>query len=161
MIMKKYVRLLLALLVLVSIAGCGGSEYRFNNQRSLPNLTGHYNFSATSQTMSQQYQGTAEVSQSNLAVQGSVTELFNYCAPSATVSGSLTPVDDFNPTSVVSYTVNLVLQENVVGGGTQEVDLTGTASANGDHWSGTYTAPPGSCTTGDSGVWSADRYSYP
>lgn len=145
------------LLLLLAPVGCGGSEYRFGNQKNLPNLSGQWNFSATSQTMSQQFQGGGNIAQSNLGIQGSVSTLFNYCAPSATISGTLTPTQPFDTTSVTSYTLTMVMQEQVSNGGTQEVDLTGSASADGTRMSGTYTAPAGSCTAGDSGVWTASK----
>jgi hypothetical protein len=146
-----------ALLLAVSMLGCGGSEYRFGNSRRLPNLSGNWNFTATSQTMSQQFHGTASFAQANLGLQGTVNLLFDYCAPKATLSGVLTPTDPFDSFSVTSYSLSLVLQENVTEGGSQEVDLDGSASADGTKMSGTYTAPAGSCTAGDTGVWTATK----
>lgn len=144
-------------LLLLALMGCGGSEYRFGNQKPLPNLSGQWTFSATSQTMSQQFHGTGSIAQSNLALQGSVSTLFNYCAPSANISGTLTATQPFDTTSTTSYTLTMVMQEQVADGGVQEVDLEGSASADGTRMSGTYTASGGSCTTGDSGVWSASK----
>ena len=146
-----------ALLLTVCMVGCGGSEYRFGNDRRLPNLSGMWNFTATSQTMSQQYQGAANLAQTNLGLQGIVNLLFDYCAPSATAGGSLTPNPSFDSSSVTSYDVQITLQENVAGGGTQQVNLTGSASADGTRMSGTYTVPAGSCTTGDTGTWTAEK----
>jgi hypothetical protein len=147
-----------ALLLAICMVGCGGSEYRFGNSRTLPNLSGQWAFTATSQTMSQQYQGTANVAQSDLGLQGIVKLLFNYCAPSATVSGLLEANPSFSSTSVTSYGIAITLQENVAqNSGPQEIDLTGTVSADGTKMSGTYTAPVGSCTSGDTGVWTANK----
>jgi len=146
-----------ALLLAVCMLGCGGSEYRFGNARRLPNLSGQWTFTATSQTMSQQFQGNASLAQTNLGLQGNLNLLFDYCAPTATVGGVLVAVQPFDDSSVNSYTLSLKLQENVAGGGLQEVDLTGSASADGTKMSGTYTAPAGNCTIGDSGVWTAAK----
>lgn len=148
-----------ALLLAMGMIGCGNhTEGRFGNPRELPGLSGTWNFTATSQTMSQQFQGTASIYQANYAVQGTVNLLFDYCAPSATVSGTLVPTQPFDSASLTSYAVDLVLQENVTGDAApQEVDLTGSASADGSQMSGTYTAPAGGCTDGDIGVWSAHK----
>lgn len=150
-----------ALLLAMGMIGCGGNhtEGRFGNPRKLPGLSGTWNFTATSQTMSQKFQGTASIAQTNYAVQGTVNLLFDYCAPTATISGVLTPTDPFDSSSLTSYSpVNLTLQENVTGGDApQQVNLTGSASADGSQMSGTYTAPAGGCTAGDTGVWTAAK----
>lgn len=146
----------LALISILTMAGCGGSEYRFGNQRRLPSLTGDWIITASSQTMSQQFQGTGNFSQANLGLQGTVNLLFDYCAPTSTLGGSLTPTDPFDSNSVTAYSVSATVQENVVGG-QQAINLLGSASADGNSMSGTYTASAGTCTTGDSGVWSASK----
>jgi len=148
-----------AILLTMALVGCGGSEYRFGNGRTLPNLSGQWNFSATSIDKSQQYQGTANFAQSNGGVQGTVSNLFTYCAASATLGGALTPYNTtFDATSVYSYSVDIVLQENVpTGSSAQAIELLGTASADGTHMSGTYKAYPGSCTTGEDGTWQANK----
>ena len=155
--MKKYLLPAVTVTIVMILIGCGGSEYRFGNQKNLPNLSGQWNYSATSQVMSQQYHGSGNLAQANLGVQGNIDLLFSFCAPSATVSGVLTATQPFDTSSMTSYSLTIVLQENVSGGGTQEVDLTGSASADGTKMSGTYSAPAGACTTGDSGVWSASK----
>ena len=146
-----------AMILAVCMLGCGGSEYRFGNTRTLPNLSGQWAVTATSQTMSQQFQGTANVAQTNLALQGSVSNLFDYCAPTATISGTLDGTQPLDPNAVTSYALTLTMQENLTGGGTQMITLTGSASADGTHMSGTYTALAGLCTTGDTGVWTANK----
>lgn len=146
-----------AILLAVCMAGCGGSEYRFGNTRTLPNLSGQWNFSATSQTMSQQYQGTGNFAQTNLGLQGSVNLLNNVCEPTANLSGSLVATPAFNATSLTSYSVSITLQGNVSGGGTQEIILSGSASADGTKMSGTYTVPEGVCSSADAGAWTASK----
>jgi|SRR6516162_5404983 hypothetical protein len=103
----------IALILTVCMVGCGGSEYRFGNNRTLPNLSGQWSLTATSQATSQQFQGTANVAQTNLGLQGTVNNLFDYCAPAATLGGSLQPTQPFIPASVTSYQLTLTLQESV------------------------------------------------
>ena len=147
-----------AILVAVFMLGCGGSEYRFGNSRRLPNLSGKWNVTATSIQMSQQFQGVANLAQGNNGLQGTMTNLFTYCAASATVGGVLTPVSGFNAASVNSYSVDAMLQEDVSSGSApQAIELIGSASADGTHMSGVYQASAGSCTTGDSGTWVANK----
>lgn len=146
----------IALFFVVGMIGCGGSEYRFGNARTLPNLSGSWTFTAQSQTMPQQFQGTAEVAQSNLGLQGSVNNLFVYCAPNANLSAVMTPTQPFVSTSVTSYSLVVTLQENVTGR-PQTIVLQGSSSADGTHMSGTYTAYAGGCTNGDSGAWTANK----
>jgi len=145
------------LLLSLVLLGCGGSEYRFGNQPREQYVTGQWVFQANSTTMAHQYQGTATLSQVNLGISGTVNLLFDYCAPSAQISGQLSNglVPGIPPDLGQSADVTLTLQENVASGGAQEVDLSGSAASNGNSMSGTYTAPPGSCTTGDVGNWTA------
>ena len=149
---------LFAILLAIFMLGCGGSEYRFGNSRTLPNLSGTWSISANSTQTSQQFQGTANVAQTNNGVQGTLQGLFSYCAPSATLGGTLDPIQPFDSTSVNSYNVNVVLQEAVgENSAPQAIQLVGSASADGTHMSGTYTATAGSCTTGDTGTWTANK----
>jgi hypothetical protein len=69
----------------------------------------------------------------------------------------MTPTNPFDYTSTTSYSISMTMQENVTGEGVQQVDLTGTVSANGNQMSGTYIAPAGSCTIEDHGVWTANK----
>ena len=155
--LRKY-GLWIAGVLAMLLAGCGGSEYRFGNNRTLPNLSGKWNVSATSNATSQQYAGTANLAQTNMALQGSFALLFTYCADSATATGLLDPNTTFTPTSLTSYGVTITLQESVgSNSGPQSAILKGSASADGTHMSGTYTVPAGSCTTGDNGVWTANK----
>ena len=62
-----------AVLLAVFMVACGGSEYRFGNSRTLPNLSGQWNVIATSQTISQQFVGGANLAQTNLGLQGNVS----------------------------------------------------------------------------------------
>jgi len=134
-----------AMILAIFMVGCGGSEYRFGNNRTLPNLSGQWHISATSIDKSQQYQGTANFAQTNTGVQGTVNDLFTYCAPSATLGGALDPVSPFDSTSLNSYAVDVVLQEDVpTGANPQSIELSGSASADGTHMSGVYTAHSGS-----------------
>jgi len=149
---------LIGLFLAMCMIGCGGSEYRFGNARTLPNLSGQWKIIATSQTMAQQFLGTANLAQTNLGMQGTVSQLFVYCAGSATASAELVPNSAINPSSVVSYGVTMTLQEGVSSAsGPQQINLVGTASADGQKMSGTYSAPAGSCTAGDMGVWTANK----
>jgi hypothetical protein len=147
-----------AIIMALFMLGCGGSEYRFGNSRTLPNLSGDWTFDATSTTTSQQFHGTASFAQTNNGVQGTVTNLFTFCASAATLGGVLNPVQPFDPTSVNSYKVDIVLQEKVPSGSApQAIELLGSASADGKHMSGVYSAESGACTTGDSGTWVANK----
>ena len=148
----------LATLIAVCMLGCGGSEFRFGNSRRLPNLSGKWNVTANSTAMSQQFQGIADLAQVNHGLQGTLTNLFTYCAASATLGGVLSPNRAFDATAVNSYGVAAVLQEAVgPGSAPQAIQFLGSASADGTHMSGVYTADAGSCTAGDSGTWVANK----
>ncbi len=142
----------------IVLGSCGGSEYKFGNQRRLPSLTGNWSINAISGTTSAQYQGTANLGQTNLDLSGTVTGLFTYCGATGLLDAPLSAAAGFNSESVTSYTISgATLQENVTVGGTQLVTLTGSASADGGSMSGSYIVPPGSCSSGDTGTWSASK----
>jgi hypothetical protein len=145
----------IALLAAMCMLACSGSEYRFGNtQTYIPkSLSGQWSFSAQSQTIPANYNGTGTITQTNEALLGNVNLLFDYCAPTAGLSGLI----DNSSCVATGCNVTLTLQENVVGGGSQVVNLTGTVNITGNGLSGTYTAPAGSCTTGDKGVWAASK----
>jgi len=140
------------------LLGCSGSEYRFGNSPREQSLSGQWLFQATSNVTTQQFQGTATLGQVNLGINGSMgTMFFGSCAPTSTVSGLLSgalvpgAVQPGPPVSVA-----LQLQGNVSAGGTQEVDLTGSAATDANSMSGTYTVPIGPCASmSDAGVWTA------
>lgn len=104
--------------------------------------------------MNAKYNGTASIPQTNEAPLGTVNALFDYCAPTAALSGFI----DNNSCISTGCNVTLTLQENVAGGGSQVFSLTGTVTAtSGNAMSGKYTTPAGSCTGGDSGIWAASK----
>jgi hypothetical protein len=148
--------LIACLLLCALLAGCGGSEYRFGNQRTLPNLSGHWTFKLVSGTSYAQYQGTADLTQTNLDLQGTANAIFPSCASTALVDIPLTPTPGFNSNSVVSYTLTGTMQEDV-SSGKQLVSLSGSASADGNGMSGSYTLQPGACSNGETGTWAASK----
>ena len=146
----------IALLAAVCMLACSGSEYRFGNKQSYvpKSLSGPWTFTAQSQTITANYKGTASISQTNEALLGTVNSLFEYCAPTAALSGLI----DNNSCVSTGCNVTLTLQENVAGGGSQVFNLTGTVNATKSNaMSGTYTATAGSCTGGDNGIWAASK----
>jgi hypothetical protein len=150
-----------ALLLAVLMVGCGGSEYRFgNSQSSTPsNLSGQWTFTASSTTTSAKYNGTGSVQQTNTAIFGSINLLFDFCAPTASITGmvgSTAPTEPGIPSS--STAIAMFLQENVSLGGSQTATLYGTVTIDGKRMSGTYDLAPGACSLyGESGVWAANK----
>lgn len=148
----------LALILCILLAGCGGSENRFGNQRQLPSLTGNWRFTAISGTTYTQYQGTASLGQTNLDLQGTINSLFPACAPTALTDIPLQPTSPFDSTSVTSYTFTSGTMQENVSDGKQSVTLSGSASADGKAMSGAYVVQSGTCSDGETGTWSASKY---
>ena len=131
------------LLLCVCLASCG----------SAPDLTGNWQFAIKSAANGNTYTGTASLTQSSGPVnsQGAgglermVTGTINFandpCATTAPLSGT-----------VSGSNVILTATE-----GGQSVSLTGNLNAAFTAMSGDYTAPPGGCTSGDFGLWSASK----
>ena len=124
------------LLLAVCAVGCGGSSG--SNQID---IAGSWSFSSQSSLV--MVSGNATMQQSGNALSGQVTLNGTPCATSATLTGTIS-----------GSMVNFQLQE-----GSQAVSFTGTVTANGTGVSGTYTAPTGGCTNGDSGSWAATKIS--
>jgi len=122
------------LLFAVCALGCGGSS-----SNSQINIAGNWSFSSQSSLVV--VTGSGTIQQNGNALSGQVTLNGTPCATSATLTGTIS-----------GNTVNFQLQE-----GSQAVSFTGTVTANGTGISGTYTAPIGGCTNGDSGNWAATK----
>ena len=117
------------------MAGCGG------NNKQTSSLTGNWQLTAHSTVFGLTVTGSGALSQLGNSVAGQVSLSGTPCATTAAVSGS-----------VSGTTVTLQLQE-----GSQAVNFTGAANSGFTSISGSYTAPSGGCTNGDSGTWSATK----
>jgi hypothetical protein len=121
-----------------SIVGCGSS-----NRPSVPSLSGKWQVTGTSNVTGAVVTGDGRLQQSHSLVSGTAAISGSPCATSVMVFGSITDI-----------TVTLQLQF-----GNQPINFTGTANQAMTSMSGTYTAPSGGCTNGDSGTWSATKVS--
>lgn len=119
------------------IVGCGSS-----NSSSGPTLAGNWQFTGQS-NFGATFTGSAALQQNHSLVTGTATISGSQCASSVTITGSIS-----------GTTVTLQLQF-----GNQPVNFNGTANAAMTSMSGTYTAPSGGCTNGDTGTWSATKTS--
>lgn len=139
MTMLRYRRSsLLALILCLGLPACGGG-HTVGGGTTL-NLAG--NWQATTRSnfgFSTFLAGT--LSQSGNQISGTLTISGSPCAVSGALAGT-----------VSGTSVNLSLNE-----GGQSVTIAATASADGNSMTGTYQAPLGGCTNGDSGTFSATR----
>jgi hypothetical protein len=124
----------IAMLCLLNACGGGSSS-------SQSNMSGNWTVTAASSVFGVTGIATGKLTQSGNSVIGSLTLNGTPCATTAALTGTV------NGT-------NLALQIDESG---QTVTLTGTASAGFTSASGTYVAPAGGCTNGDSGTWTAAK----
>jgi len=128
-----------AALVLMLVSGCNNNL----NQTGSVNLTGNWTISAQSTVFNGLVvSGTGTLQQSGSNVSGNFTLSGTPCATAVALSGTLN-----------GTTFTFQLAE----GSAQTVNFTGTVATNGTSASGTYTAPSGGCTNGDTGNWSATK----
>ncbi len=109
-------------------------------QTTVPNVAGKWSVSATSAIYPLSFQAAVPVSQSGGSISGQATFSGSPCAQSGAMSGTVS----------TNGSVTFTLNENG-----QIVSFSGKVGADGHSANGTYTAPAGGCTNGDSGVWSA------
>ena len=129
-------RSLWALLLVLFLVGCGGSS-----SSDLPfSLSGSWRFTGHSNALSLDFGGVATVSQ-NMDVVTGIVGFEMPCGGGQVLTGT-----------VSGTTVNLELGQSG-----QQINFTGTVANGGGSMSGTYTAPLGACSTGDSGTWSATK----
>jgi hypothetical protein len=126
-------RTVFAVLLSAILVGCGGSS------SPTINLSGTWQLSAQSQTFNTAVTGTAIIQQSGSTLSGTVGLTGSPCASTAALKGSLS-----------GSTMIFTLTE-----GSQAVNFQGNVS--GTTISGTYAAPVGGCTNGDTGTWSATQ----
>jgi hypothetical protein len=88
----------------------------------------------------------------NTFLSGTLTQTGNQISGSMTISGSPCALSGMLSGTVSGSSVTLSLTE-----GSQMVSLSGTAAPDGNSMTGTYQAPPGGCTNGDSGTFTATR----
>jgi hypothetical protein len=104
-------------------------------------LSGTWEFTGHSSTYGLTSTGTATIQQIGVSISGQVTLSGTPCASTAALSGT-----------VSGNAVDFQLQE-----GLQAVSFTGTIAVSGTSMSGTYSAPSGGCTNGDTGTWTATK----
>ena len=102
-------------------------------------LSGGWQFTGTSTKYGLNFTGTVAILQTSSTLTGEAMLSGSACTPSAALSGSIS-----------GTAVTVQLNE-----GGQLVTFTGTANSDLTSMSGTYSAPSGGCTNGDSGTWSA------
>ena len=130
---------ILACAVTIAVTSCGGGSM---GNTSSSNLTGTWQFTSDSSVFAIHSTGTAKLQQSGSSVSGELNPLSGTpCATSAALSGTISGT-------------SLMLQINENG---QIVNLTGNVNQQFTSASGTYTAPSGGCTNGDSGTWSTTK----
>lgn len=113
------------------------------------NISGNWNITAHSTSFGDTFQIAGQINQSGGSLSGQLSVAGSICAQTATFTGTISANG--------SITINL----NESG---QVVVFSGTVSADGNSASGTYSAPSGGCTSGDSGTWVGIRpsiISYP
>lgn len=125
--------------LILFLFGCGSG----NNSSSVVNIAGNWSFTGNSTKFGDQFTATGAIVQTGSSVSGALTLEDDPCATTASFSGSVSGS-------------NLSVQLNEGG---QEVSYTGTITDNGSAAGGTYTAPAGGCTGGDTGTWSGTRTS--
>jgi hypothetical protein len=131
----------LVLILCVVLSGCSGGSGSGGSQNAQPiNLAGNWQASTISNLGYNTFLWGA-INQTGGQFSGTMNISGSPCAVSGTLSGSV---------NGLNVTVSLLE-------GTQTVSLTGTASADGNSMTGTYQAPAGGCTNGDSGTFSATR----
>jgi uncharacterized protein (TIGR03437 family) len=104
-------------------------------------LTGYWTFTAQSSVYGFQSEASGQLTQSGDNISGQLSLSGTPCASLAVVSGTV---------SGLSLSMNL--NENG-----QLVTFSGSVSSDGNSVSGSYVAPPGGCTDGDSGTWAGTR----
>jgi uncharacterized protein (TIGR03437 family) len=104
-------------------------------------LTGYWTFTAQSSVYGFQSGASGQLTQSGNNISGQLNLSGTPCATSAIVSGTIS-----------GSSLSMSLNENG-----QLVTFSGSVSSNNNSASGTYVAPPGGCTNGDSGTWAGTR----
>lgn len=126
--------------LLVVLSACGGGG---NSSTAPVNMAGNWQFTGNSTTFGYTFTASGQVNQTKSSISGTLSLSGSPCARTADFSGTL------NGTSL-----SATLNESG-----QNVSFTGTVSADGNSLSGTYAAPSGGCTNGDTGTWSGSRVS--
>jgi hypothetical protein len=137
--------LLLALLGLGAIEeGCGVTASS-STSTSAPtvqiNMAGNWSISTTSAKFGIQRSLTGTIAQNGSTIFGSLNISGSPCAQVGSLSGSLN--------------ANMITASLIMNG--QSVTLTGTVTADANSASGSYSAPVGGCTNGETGTWFGTR----
>ena len=106
------------------------------------NMAGSWQFSGQSSIFGIEFSATGQIVQVGNAISGQLAISGTPCATSAAFTGT------------VSATGALTINLNENG---QVVVFSGTLASDGNSASGTYGAPSGGCTNGDTGTWSGQR----
>ena len=136
--MKAFLVCLLNVACLCFLVGCGGG-----GKSSSPSMSGHWTFSSipTGVPFPAIQTATGTLTQNGSSVTGTLTLAGFACAKSGALTGT-----------VSGNTLSLQLDENG-----QSVTFTGRLNSTFDSASGSYIAPSGGCTNGDSGLWTATK----
>jgi uncharacterized protein (TIGR03437 family) len=105
-------------------------------------FTGYWTFTAQSSVYGFQSGASGQLTQNGNNISGQLSLSGTPCATSAAVSGT-----------VSGSSLSMSLNENG-----QLVSFSGSVSSDGNSASGTYVAPSGGCTNGDSGTWAGTRH---
>jgi hypothetical protein len=124
----------LAVLLSAILISCGGGS-----SSNTLNVSGTWQLSIQSQTFNTAVTGTVVIQQSGTTLSGTAGLAGSPCAGTAALKGS-----------VSGSTMTFTLTE-----GSQAVSFQGNVS--GTTATGTYAAPTGGCTAGDTGTWSATK----
>jgi len=131
---------LISIFVALLAVGCGGGGSGSSQSAAVLNLAGTWQAS-TNSTLGFDTFLSGTFTQTGTQISGTMSIGDSPCATSGTLNGSIS-----------GSTVTLSLME-----GSQSVSLTGTATPDGNSITGTYRAPSGGCTNGDSGTFTAAR----
>lgn len=104
-------------------------------------LTGYWTFTAQSRVYGFQSGASGQLTQSGNNISGQLSLSGTPCAISASATGT-----------VSGSSLSMTLNENG-----QLVTFSGSVSSDSNSASGTYVAPLGGCTNGDSGTWMGSR----
>jgi hypothetical protein len=138
--MKRAIQLT-AIGLLVASIGCGSSTGLTQQVSQTINVAGIWQIATRSSVSGVTGSASGSLSQTATSISGQIALAGTPCATSAALTGT-----------VSGTTLSVSINENG-----QVVTLSGTVAGDGNSASGTYSAPAGGCTNGDSGTWSGNR----
>jgi hypothetical protein len=112
------------------------NPFDFNSSEPL-NIAGGWSISATSSKFGNQITAMGTIAQNGSLISGSFSLAGDHCSDSATMSGKLK-----------GHSISMALGESG-----QDVIFTGDVTNGSSSANGSYVAPTGGCTSGDTGTW--------